>query len=325
MPQPWNLGFTFAPVLAAPAAGAPADAPLQFSGVAYSGDVVPGYSYLGDIAIDLGTLKNPLGQVPVLVDHDARVDAIAGKGALSLEVDATGLQTLKITGTLTQATPAGQRMAALLREGFPIQMSVGLQASLRETTAPESINGRTLAVRHVFENATVREVSFVPTGADADTHASAFAFSAAAAPLTDPTVSPPSGPKEGQATMTRSAEDQALFDKQAAEIASLKAQAEQAARTARTAALSALCVELGREVPAADKLAPYLDMSEAQFSAYAADLRALKAATPPGRPGADPQLFTAQSAGRATSAAGAQPADKLGTALLSAVTHLTKK
>lgn len=323
MPQTWNLGFTFAPVLDAPAAGAAPDAPLSFSGVAYSGDVVPQYGYLGDIAIDLGTLKNPAGQVPVLVDHDARVDAIAGKGSLSLQADAAGAQVLKISGTLTQATPAGQRMAALLREGFPIQMSVGLRAALRETTAPEALNGRTLAVRHVFEHATVREVSFVPTGADANTCAQAFAFSATQATQTPP-VPQPSSPKEGQATMSRSAEDQALFDQQAAEIAALKAQATEAGKAARKAALSALCAELGRDMPADDKLAPYLDMGEAQFSAYAADLRALKATaaaapkTPPDR-----ALFAAQS--HAVAAGKPTGTDTLGQALLSAVKTMTTK
>ncbi len=54
---------------------------LRFEGVAYSGGVVPAYGWHGDVVIDLASLKNADGEeLPVLVDHQASVEAIAGKG-----------------------------------------------------------------------------------------------------------------------------------------------------------------------------------------------------------------------------------------------------
>ena len=63
------------------AENAAADDPLRFEGVAYSGGEVPAYGWHGDVVIDLSGLKNADGEeLPVLVDHQASVEAIAGKG-----------------------------------------------------------------------------------------------------------------------------------------------------------------------------------------------------------------------------------------------------
>ncbi len=309
---PWDLGFTFAPKVTKPQAGE-ADAPIRFTGVAYSGGQVPNYGWLGDIAIDLESLKNPSGQVPVLADHADKINSIAGHGVLSIQTTALGERGLQIDGQLSKATDAGKQVAALLEEGFPIQMSVRLSgATLRETEGEITVNGRAVKCEHVFENATVREVSFVPVGADPNTGASA-AFSA--------TQSTPTSPKEGK-PMARSAEDQAEFDALKAQNAALAAQVADAQKAARTAALSALFSELGREMPAADKLAPYLEMSDAAFSVFSADMREMKAKAKPAGRQVDPSLFSAQSAGRKASDAGEKkPAD----ALFAAVDSLIKK
>ena len=252
----------------------PAGAPRKFTGIAYSGGVVPDYAWLGDVAIDLATLKNPDGRVPALVDHDRRIDKIAGHGELALDDGA-----LVIAGELTDATETGRTIAALLAANFPLQMSVGISGELVELKAPEVINGRTMSVRHVFRNAEVLEVSFVPVGADRDTAASA-SFNR----------------QQQESTMTRSAEDTALIEAKDAEITALKAeigdlktQMKAQAEMARKTALTALFAEVGKEMPEKDDaLAPYLSMSDAAFAAYAADLRAL-------RPQHDPALFARQS------------------------------
>lgn len=251
----------------------PAGAPRKFVGIAYSGGVVPDYAWLGDVAIDLATLKNPDGRVPALVDHDRRIDKIAGHGELALDDGA-----LVIAGELTDATETGRTIAALLAANFPLQMSVGITGELVELKAPELINGRMMSVRHVFRNAEVMEVSFVPVGADRDT-AAAASFN-----------------RKQESTMTRSAEDTALIEAKDAEITALKAeigdlknQMKAQAEMARKAALTALFAEVGKEMPEKDDaLAPYLSMTDAAFAAYAADLRAL-------RPQHDPALFSRQS------------------------------
>lgn len=308
----WDLGFSCPIKLSAPADGKPDDV-VRFAGEAYSGGVVPDYGWMGDIAIDLATLKNPDGEVPVLTDHERSVDAIAGRGRLRITASADGSRSLAIEGQLTSATESGKRMASLLREGYPIQMSVGLSAKRRESGEDETINGRQMKVAHVFEHATVREVSFVPVGADADTNASqTFSFSAVEAH------------QSKGASMARSADDQSLIDSQAAEIAQLKAQvaeatkaAKEAADGARKASLSALFKEVGRDEP--KDVAPYVEMSEAAFAAFSADLRAMKVTQTARK--TDSALFSSQSAGRANEQD--QPQER-GALLLAAVNKLIK-
>jgi phage head maturation protease len=306
-PQPYAIGLTFAAQrvqMKAGANGSPdPSGPVRFTGIAYSGGIVPGYGYLGDVAIDLASLQNPDAiDLPVLVDHDTRMERIAGKGALKRVVNASGITELHITGELTQATEAGRQIAALMAEGYPLQLSVGMGANLREVSEPIELNGQRIAVRHVFEQALIRETSFVPTGADPHTRAAAFS----AQPITPP------GLKEGQTTMSRTPEDQTLIDQQAAQIAELRAQLDAQAKATRSAALSALFTEIGRDPLAADKAAPYLDMTDASFAAFAADLRAMHKAARP----ADRALFASQS-----HAMGGQPAG--GASLMDAVKKLS--
>jgi phage head maturation protease len=310
-PQPYAIGLTFAAQRVQMKAGQPdPGAPVRFTGVAYSGGIVPGYGYLGDVAIDLASLQNPDAiDLPVLVDHDTRMERIAGKGALKRVVNASGITELHITGELTQATEAGRQIAALMAEGYPLQLSVGMGANLREVSEPIELNGQRIAVRHVFEQALIRETSFVPTGADPHTRAAAFS----AQPITPP------GLKEGQTTMSRTPEDQKLIDQQTtqlaaqtAQIAALQTQIDAQAKATRSAALSALFTEIGRDPLAADKAAPYLDMTDASFAAFAADLRAMHKAARP----ADRALFASQS-----HAMGGQPAG--GASLMDAVKKLS--
>jgi hypothetical protein len=126
----------------------PGAEPKRFAGIAYSGGVVPNYGWYGDIAIDLATLRNPQGRVPVLIDHDRAINKIAGQGELAVDDNA-----LVITGELTDVTETGRMVAGLLTGGFPLQMSIGIQAETEELKAPQQINGRELAVRHGFRHA----------------------------------------------------------------------------------------------------------------------------------------------------------------------------
>jgi len=289
MPNPYRLDFTFAPQRVHDHAAPAPNAPVRFTGIAYSGGIIPAYGALGDVAIDLASLQNPDAQnIPVLIDHSTSIDSIAGKGTL-MRVG----NELHITGELTQATAAGQQIAALMSEGYPLQMSVGMQASLKTAMGASHINGQTMAVQNVFEQARIVEVSFVPTGADPHTSAAQFS----ALPL-----QPASQPATMKGVvMTRTPEDQALIDSLQAQItafteqvASLQAAQTAAAEATRSAELGALFTELGRDAPTDVK--PYIAMSADSFKAYAADLRANKPAP------RDRALFTSQAASRAGSA-----------------------
>ncbi len=108
----------------------------RFSGVAYSGGVVPSYGWIGDIAIDLSGLRNDGALVPVLSDHGDTIDAIAGIGRIYRTTGADGITQLAIEGELYD-TEAGNKIARLLQEGFPMQTSrraIGARRNTRRTS-----------------------------------------------------------------------------------------------------------------------------------------------------------------------------------------------
>jgi hypothetical protein len=277
-------------------AATPVDgSPRRFSGVAYSGGVIPNYGWLGDVAIDLDSLKNDQGEeIPILVDHEQSINGIAGKGRIFKATGADGLPFLSVEGELSQATDAGTKVAALFAEGFPVQLSVGMQANVREVSEPTTVNGRAMDVSAIFEDATVREVSFVPIGADPNTQAQAFSAASAT--------------QKEKPNMNE-------VDAMKARIAELEAQIEAARVERRRADLSALFEAIGRDVPKDEK--PYLEMSDAAFSAFAADLKAVA------KPVRDAALFSATSVGKADAGKTDDDKQRLN-ALLSAVDSIIK-
>lgn len=118
---------------------------LSFDGIAYSGGVIPQYGWMGDVAIDLSDMKNADGDtLPVLVDHDGRIERIAGQGSIFRATSEDGTLQLRIAGGVTDLTPAGQQIAALLKAGYPLQMSVGMSADFREVSVPVLVDSQTL-------------------------------------------------------------------------------------------------------------------------------------------------------------------------------------
>lgn len=260
-------------------------APRRFRGVAYSGGLVPGYGFLGDVAIDLDGIDLP-GQAFALVNHDP--NKIAGKVAPALSG-----QAIVVEGTLFGSTDAGREVSALFGEEAPWQLSVGINARTEVFDKPTKVqvNGQELTLHAVFRDCSFREVSFVPVGADPHTSAAAFSATRGKAPMPDTT------PDEV-------AEIREQLDVAAARIAELEAALEaatskiaQAETAARMTAVRSLYTELGRDLD---------DESAAKFAAIpvdlwdvvAAQLRALK-------PAADAALFHEQ----ATGSTGNQAAD----------------
>lgn len=276
----WNLAFALSPDVP-PGQTDPAK-PVKFTGVAYSGGVVPDYGWIGNVAIDLSSLKNPGARVPVMADHEDELNGIAGSGVITVITDANGSR-LVIDGVTTAATESGRLAASLMIEGHPLQMSVRINATRRETDGPEVINGQTITVDEVFENALVREVSFCPMGADPETGAQA-AFSATHKDFQ---------PAKKEAAMARTAEDEALIKAQEAEIATLKAAAVEAKMSARKAEVTALFKVIGRDVPT--DVTAYTDMTDAAFAAYSRDMQEMHAKqAKQAKP--DQSLFSSQSA-----------------------------
>lgn len=260
--------FTFAAEVATDGGGLASG----FSGVAYSGGVVPQFGWLGDVAIDLSTLTLP-PRTFALLNHDetqrvGHCRAVLDGGAL------------RVVGSFSKTTPAGQTVAGEFAEGAPWELSVGIQGRLESYDRPCQIvlNGREMTVDGVFRDARLMEVSFVPAGADPNTHVSAFARS-----------------KPEDPPMTDTADRLAALDARVAELtAALAAEtaraesalAELAAQrgAARLAAVKTLFQTAGLEF-SDEKAGPYLAMDDAQFSAVREAFGAI-------RPSPDPALFT---------------------------------
>jgi uncharacterized coiled-coil protein SlyX len=143
--------------------------PRRFIGTCYSGGVIPAFGYFGDTAIDLSTLKAPRKALFALVNHDP--DQRAGR----CDISADGRQ-IQIKGSFMK-TASGQSVAAEFAEGAPWEFSVGINAEPKVFNKPTEVevNGQRLLLDTLMVNASVREVSFVPAGADPGTHAVAFA------------------------------------------------------------------------------------------------------------------------------------------------------
>lgn len=256
--------FTFSPEIAI---DPNSSLPTGFSGIAYSGGVVPNYGWYGDTAIDLASVTFP-ERIFALVNHDD--EERAGHCRVWLEGDA-----IRVAGQFSKATEAGQSVAAEFAEGAPWKLSVGFNANVEINDPPRSIdiNGRSLIVNAIFRNARILEVSFVPS--DADPNTSVSAFSSKDQRQQEPPMADEStriAALEGQvATLTASlAAEKTRADTAESALADSR-------KTARLSAVKALFSALDREYDDA-KAAPYLEMSDAVFAAVSADLQAAKPA-----------------------------------------------
>src|SRR5690606_517520 len=95
------------------------DRPARISILAYSGGTMTVGGW-GEVALDLAALELP-ATIPLLGDHDATLDGVAGSGSPRVEGGR-----LAVEGTLA-ATPTGERIKQLARDNVPMQASVGVR------------------------------------------------------------------------------------------------------------------------------------------------------------------------------------------------------
>lgn len=255
------------PAIQCEATSAGDDLPTRFSGVAYSGGLIPQFGAFGDAAIDLSTAQ-PSDRLFMLVNHDP--NSRAGHGRVWIENNA-----LHVEGQFSRATEAGRQIAAEFRDGAPWQLSVGMQYQAQRPKTPITVNGQTLSVKTLFTHAAIREVSFVPIGADPNTFVAAF--SADLTPSEDKTLS-----ADLESKVASLQQDNAdLQAKLAAEkTAREKAEAELSAvrLSAKLNAIKQYLALLGRDYT--DETAkPYLDVPESAISLMMADLKTVRPAT----------------------------------------------
>ena len=198
----------------------------KMRGVAYAGGVL---SYFGgNIAIDLDSLKFDGKQIPLLRSHDR--DRVVGYGHLMREGNA-----LIVEGEMLSNDHASEITSAA-DEGLEWQMSVHIESSRTLTrNAGDVVNGQAITVDDVtvLADGVIREVSFTPTGVDADTSARILSLSL----KPEPDKEQPVNTEQQIAALT--AEKASL----AAENEALKQQLAEQARAAKLAQLYALGVE----------------------------------------------------------------------------------
>lgn len=191
----------------------------KMRGVAYAGGVL---SYFGDnIAIDLDSLKFDGKQIPLLRSHDR--DRVVGYGHLMREGNA-----LIVEGEMLNNDHASEITSAA-DEGLEWQMSVHIESRRTLTrNAGDVVNGQVITVDEVtvLADGVIREVSFTPTGVDADTSARILSLSLKS------NQEPDMNKELEQQVATLSAENETL-----------KQQLAEQATAAKLAQLSALGVE----------------------------------------------------------------------------------
>ncbi len=145
-----------------------------FRGIAYTGGTMK-VGYGRPVAIDLDGLKAGSDVLPFLRDHDAT--DIVGHGTADI-----GKRQIKVDGTASGEgeTDGARRVLSLAANGFPWQMSVGVEPiKVEAIDAGDSVvvNGRTVTgPAYVVRAGLLREVSFVAIGADGRTSAEVAAM-----------------------------------------------------------------------------------------------------------------------------------------------------
>ena len=256
-----TITLSLTPEIHLDATAAGDDLPTRFSGVAYSGGLIPQFGGFGDAAIDLATMQ-PADKLFMLVNHDP--DQRAGHGRVWVEGDQ-----VRVEGQFARSTESGRQIAAEFKDGAPWQLSVGMHYQAQRPKAPMLINGQTLSVKTLFTHAAIREVSFVPVGADPNTTVAAFA----ADPTEDTHLNEL---EETIARLTRElgdAQAQLAAEKASREAAEATLQEVQA--SARLSAVKTLFADLGRDF-SDDSAQPYLSLSAEAFALLAGELRAMK-------------------------------------------------
>ena len=213
------------------------DSRRKMHGIAYSGGVL---YYCGDhIAIDLDTLRFDGRQVHLLHNHDR--NRYVGFGWLTREGNA-----LAVNGEMLTNEHADAIIQAA-DEGLEWQMSVHIESDRVLTRhAGDVVNGQALDVDDVivFANGIVREVSFTPTGVDADTKATILSLS-----LNKEAIMPKDNNQNAQLSADIAAKDAQIVQLSAdvaakdARIAELEQQIESDRTTARLSQLKALGVD----------------------------------------------------------------------------------
>lgn len=147
--------------------------PKRFTMTAYTGGTMNLPNFPHPVVVDLAGTKAPRQDIAILRDH--LPTSIVGHTD-GIEISS---QRIKLSGFMSGTGDAAKETLSLAANGFPWQASIG--GSVEKTEYVErgetvKVNGRNFTGPvHVVRAMTLREVSFVPIGADGATSASVAA------------------------------------------------------------------------------------------------------------------------------------------------------
>jgi len=135
----------------------------KFSATAYAGQPVD--RWFGQAIVDIATMDATKLSIPVLRGHDD--DKIVGHSTNVWKDDTH----FYVEGEVSNSTAHGLEVIGLADEGFPWQISIGIGGMTREILEDDSqtaeVNGMSVkGPIEIWRNAKVREISFLPFGAD---------------------------------------------------------------------------------------------------------------------------------------------------------------
>lgn len=278
-----NSKFTFAVQPTFTPATDPGSKKRLFSGVAYSGEVIRGHYYWGDVVFDMATITLP-SRLPALIDHDR--GQRCGYVTDSAITDATGFT---VQGVLL-SNEHGRAVAQDSDEGFPWQMSVHINpGSIEEVASGTTItvNGRTLVGPVVvFRNSTLSEVSFTAAGWDSNTSAAAMSRGGDTTPSKgDDTMDLQQALARVAALEAEATSLKASNEKLTTDLENAQASLKQFSAATRATEIQRLFSDTGREYKAdSDEVKAFMGLPEDAFTFTANLLReqSAKAAPPAG-------------------------------------------
>lgn len=270
----------------------PDDAPLGFSGVAYSGGVI---SEWGErFVVDLAQTAVP-ESMPLFYEHSRR-DMIG-----MIEQAENDGSVFTVGGSLfSDIDETAASIAAKAKRGARYQMSIGLFGSrideLPAGSDPIEVNGEQLeGPLLMLRGGTIREVSVVALGADANTNAEFFSAGLARHLSSNEGSTMPDADDKTAKIEALEAKIDALMadvDQHKARADAAEAALNDTKLAARTSEVKALFDTLGREYTEA-AAAHYMSLEDEAFAAIAADLKQAK-------PRANDSLFNEQATGDPT-------------------------
>lgn len=291
---PENGAFLFAATQPSTVSAAKEGEQRKFSGVAYSGKVIPNHWWWGNVIFDLDsmTVPEPLG---MLLDH--RTDKRAGVATSHSISHEKGLE---LSGVLTR-NEFGQAVADDSDDGFPWQMSVYILPNRIEEIEQGMVvvNGQThQAPITIFRDSIVRETSFCALGQDMDTNARAFAHQ-----RNQPTTTFNKGNQEGNPMDLQQA--QARITELEGQLTTVTAERDKFSKAIRMEQIKNLFAATGREYKEDDAdVVAFAALPEAGFVATDKILREQFSKQPTNqttKPKPPAEMFKHQANGGATS------------------------